>query len=137
MHPLPRVDELSPEVDKDRRGIYFKQAAYGVPVRMALLKFLFRTSRAQKSAAPSAHAISYQSPEPIGPQVPQSQLRHGQRAGLDRAGDFEIVSPDKRRADSWLRLLRSSLQGANMSATSSPKRYYVFDNALGEHSANG
>jgi aspartate carbamoyltransferase catalytic subunit len=41
MHPLPRVDELSPEVDKDRRGIYFKQAAYGVPVRMALLKFLF------------------------------------------------------------------------------------------------
>ena len=41
MHPLPRVDELSPEVDNDRRGIYFKQAAYGVPVRMALLKFLF------------------------------------------------------------------------------------------------
>ncbi|TMA11420.1 MAG: aspartate carbamoyltransferase catalytic subunit, partial [Deltaproteobacteria bacterium] len=39
MHPLPRVDELSHEVDKDRRGIYFKQAAYGVPIRMALLKF--------------------------------------------------------------------------------------------------
>ncbi len=28
------------KLDKDRRGIYFKQAAYGVPVRMALLKFL-------------------------------------------------------------------------------------------------
>ncbi len=41
MHPLPRVDELSPEVDKDRRGVYFKQAAYGVPVRMALMKFVF------------------------------------------------------------------------------------------------
>jgi aspartate carbamoyltransferase catalytic subunit len=40
MHPLPRVDELAPEIDKDRRGIYFKQAAYGVPVRMALLNFL-------------------------------------------------------------------------------------------------
>ncbi|MGH7843551.1 MAG: aspartate carbamoyltransferase [Candidatus Binatia bacterium] len=40
MHPLPRVDELAPAIDKDRRGIYFKQAAYGVPVRMALLKFL-------------------------------------------------------------------------------------------------
>jgi aspartate carbamoyltransferase catalytic subunit len=50
MHPLPRVDELSPEVDKDRRGIYFKQAAYGVPVRMALLKFLFD----QRSVTPSA-----------------------------------------------------------------------------------
>ncbi|HEX2228027.1 MAG TPA: hypothetical protein VHM64_12880, partial [Candidatus Binatia bacterium] len=33
MHPLPRVDELSPELDRDKRGIYFKQAAYGVPVR--------------------------------------------------------------------------------------------------------
>ncbi|OGP54795.1 MAG: hypothetical protein A2X89_05540, partial [Deltaproteobacteria bacterium GWD2_55_8] len=41
MHPLPRVDELSQEVDKDRRGIYFKQAAYGVPMRMAILQFLF------------------------------------------------------------------------------------------------
>ena len=46
MHPLPRVDELSPELDRDKRGIYFKQAAYGVPVRMALLKFLF--DRAEK-----------------------------------------------------------------------------------------
>ena len=49
MHPLPRVDELSPEVDKDRRGIYFKQAAYGVPVRMALLKFLFDQRAARRS----------------------------------------------------------------------------------------
>ena len=51
MHPLPRVDELSPEVDKDRRGIYFKQAAYGVPVRMALLKFLFDRRAQTRSAA--------------------------------------------------------------------------------------
>jgi hypothetical protein len=37
MHPLPRVDELPPAVDADPRSIYFKQAAYGVPVRMALI----------------------------------------------------------------------------------------------------
>ena len=37
LHPLPRVDELSPEVDQDPRSLYFKQAALGVPVRMALL----------------------------------------------------------------------------------------------------
>lgn len=37
MHPLPRVDELSYEIDQDPRGVYFKQAAYGVPVRMALV----------------------------------------------------------------------------------------------------
>ena len=37
LHPLPRVDELSPEVDEDPRSLYFKQAALGIPVRMALL----------------------------------------------------------------------------------------------------
>jgi aspartate carbamoyltransferase catalytic subunit len=37
MHPLPRVDELDYEVDKDARSMYFKQAARGVPVRMAIL----------------------------------------------------------------------------------------------------
>lgn len=42
MHPLPRVDELSYELDSDQRGIYFKQAAYGVPVRMALLASLLK-----------------------------------------------------------------------------------------------
>ena len=40
MHPLPRVDELSHEVDADKRSMYFKQAARGVPVRMALLALL-------------------------------------------------------------------------------------------------
>ena len=40
MHPLPRVDELSAEVDDDKRAIYFRQAAYGVPVRMAVIAFL-------------------------------------------------------------------------------------------------
>ena len=51
MHPLPRVDELAPEIDKDRRGIYFKQAAYGVPVRMALLEFLFDRNSKRPAAA--------------------------------------------------------------------------------------
>jgi aspartate carbamoyltransferase catalytic subunit len=40
MHPLPRVDELAHEVDADPRSMYFKQAAYGMPVRMALLSLL-------------------------------------------------------------------------------------------------
>lgn len=37
MHPLPRVDEISPEVDDDPRAAYFRQARNGVFVRMALL----------------------------------------------------------------------------------------------------
>jgi len=40
MHPLPRVNELTHEVDADPRSMYFKQAAYGMPVRMALLALL-------------------------------------------------------------------------------------------------
>jgi aspartate carbamoyltransferase catalytic subunit len=40
MHPLPRVDELTHEVDADPRSMYFKQAAYGMPVRMALLALI-------------------------------------------------------------------------------------------------
>ena len=37
LHPLPRVNEISVEVDKDERAAYFKQAQYGVYVRMALI----------------------------------------------------------------------------------------------------
>jgi aspartate carbamoyltransferase catalytic subunit len=37
MHPLPRVDEIAPEVDDDPRAAYFRQARNGMPVRMALL----------------------------------------------------------------------------------------------------
>jgi aspartate carbamoyltransferase catalytic subunit len=37
MHPLPRVDEIAPEVDVDPRSAYFRQARNGVLVRMALL----------------------------------------------------------------------------------------------------
>ena len=37
MHPLPRVDEIAPEVDADRRAAYFRQARNGLQIRMALL----------------------------------------------------------------------------------------------------
>lgn len=37
LHPLPRVNEISVEVDDDPRAAYFKQAKYGVYIRMALI----------------------------------------------------------------------------------------------------
>ena len=37
LHPLPRVDEIAIEVDDDPRAMYFKQARYGMFVRMALI----------------------------------------------------------------------------------------------------
>ncbi len=40
MHPLPRVDEILPEVDASPKAVYFKQARYGLFIRMALLKYL-------------------------------------------------------------------------------------------------
>jgi aspartate carbamoyltransferase catalytic subunit len=40
LHPLPRVDEIAPEVDADVRAAYFRQARYGLHVRMALLDLL-------------------------------------------------------------------------------------------------
>lgn len=42
MHPLPRRDEIDADLDSDPRSIYFKQAARGVPIRMAILAWLTR-----------------------------------------------------------------------------------------------
>lgn len=42
LHPLPRVNEISVEVDDDPRAAYFKQAQYGVYVRMALILTLLK-----------------------------------------------------------------------------------------------
>jgi aspartate carbamoyltransferase catalytic subunit len=37
MHPMPRVDEIDPSVDRTKYARYFQQSFYGVPVRMTLL----------------------------------------------------------------------------------------------------
>jgi len=37
MHPLPRITEISPAIDDSPKSIYFKQAYYGIPMRMAIL----------------------------------------------------------------------------------------------------
>lgn len=44
MHPLPRVNEIALEVDRDPRAVYFKQARYGMFVRMALMMKLLEVS---------------------------------------------------------------------------------------------
>ncbi len=40
MHPLPRAGELDPNLDQETRSAYFRQAAYGVPVRMAAMALI-------------------------------------------------------------------------------------------------
>lgn len=45
LHPLPRVNEIAAEVDTDPRAVYFKQAQFGVYVRMALIMTLLGAER--------------------------------------------------------------------------------------------
>lgn len=45
LHPLPRVNEISTEVDDDPRAAYFRQAQYGVYVRMALIMTLLEVEK--------------------------------------------------------------------------------------------
>ncbi|HIS48408.1 MAG TPA: aspartate carbamoyltransferase [Candidatus Scybalocola faecigallinarum] len=45
LHPLPRVNEISVEVDKDPRAAYFKQAKLGVYARMALIMILLEVDK--------------------------------------------------------------------------------------------
>ncbi len=42
MHPLPRVGEISPDIDKSPKAIYFKQMKYGLYLRMALLALILK-----------------------------------------------------------------------------------------------
>lgn len=45
MHPLPRVNEISPEVDSNKRAVYFRQAQNGLYIRMALLQLIFNSEK--------------------------------------------------------------------------------------------
>ncbi len=61
LHPLPRVDELACEIDADPRSIYFKQAAWGVPTRMALIALILgaREVPIPESEDFSVHRVDY------------------------------------------------------------------------------
>jgi aspartate carbamoyltransferase catalytic subunit len=42
LHPLPRITEISPDIDESEKAIYFKQTFYGIPMRKALLAELMK-----------------------------------------------------------------------------------------------
>ena len=42
LHPLPRVNEITVDIDDDPRALYFKQALYGMYGRMALILLLLQ-----------------------------------------------------------------------------------------------
>ncbi len=55
MHPLPRVDEITVSVDDDARALYFKQAKYGMYIRMALILTLLQSTAKTELLAGSVH----------------------------------------------------------------------------------
>jgi aspartate carbamoyltransferase catalytic subunit len=79
MHPLPRVGELDVSFDNDPRAVYFRQAAYGVPIRMALVSLLLNLSKegilakagileSFEGGFRSTHHTLYEQPREIGSQ---------------------------------------------------------------------
>ncbi|MCR5717411.1 MAG: aspartate carbamoyltransferase [Oscillospiraceae bacterium] len=55
MHPLPRVDEIAMSVDDDPRALYFKQAKYGMYIRMALILTMLQSNQKTELLSGSAH----------------------------------------------------------------------------------
>jgi len=80
MHPLPRRDELDSSMDNDPRGVYFKQAARGVPIRMAILGHLLGTvplPGARPAVAADFHDLpAGKSPCPNDSCISHTETRH-------------------------------------------------------------
>lgn len=69
LHPLPRVNELDISLDSDPRAAYFRQAAYGVPIRMALVSLIlglggeYSLKRFEGGYRPQEYALYDQAPD--------------------------------------------------------------------------
>ena len=62
LHPLPRVNEIKPEVDDDPRAAYFRQVGNGKKVRMALIYCLLKWKDDPRHPMP-AHPDYFEDPE--------------------------------------------------------------------------
>jgi aspartate carbamoyltransferase catalytic subunit len=69
MHPLPRAGELDPELDGEARSAYFRQAAYGVPVRMATIALILGIAEEEWSSGWGARGQVI-APESAGGELP-------------------------------------------------------------------
>jgi aspartate carbamoyltransferase catalytic subunit len=49
MHPLPKIDEIPPEVDKSKHAKYFDQAKNGIPMRMGIMKKMLDSAQQKKA----------------------------------------------------------------------------------------
>jgi aspartate carbamoyltransferase catalytic subunit len=98
LHPLPRVGELDASLDVDKRAMYFQQAAYGVPVRMALLAVLLGLGDEKSLATfeggfPSAKHALYEQPLDSGIQCGNNNcIVHDEQEKAYAKNKFNIIS---------------------------------------------
>ncbi|MFC2043838.1 aspartate carbamoyltransferase [Chloroflexota bacterium] len=95
MHPLPRMNELAYELDSYPKSVYFQQAAYGVPVRMALIALLLGATdiKLTERGRPFASQIAYEEYErAIGIQCPNSNcISNNEREKRYILPDFKML----------------------------------------------
>jgi aspartate carbamoyltransferase catalytic subunit len=103
MHPLPRVGELDVEFDSDPRAVYFRQAAYGVPIRMALIAHLLgfsdknRFARFEGGFRPAQHVL-YDQPSAIGDKCAnQNCIVHDPLDGKYARNKFHLINAEHPR----------------------------------------
>jgi len=95
LHPLPRVHELSVEIDQDPRSAYFEQAGYGIPVRMALLHLLLGLDEPGPAPAWKPYERAHRGPTYARREGPRCQnercVTHPTREPQNAPAVFELI----------------------------------------------
>jgi aspartate carbamoyltransferase catalytic subunit len=103
LHPLPRVGELDRDLDEMPRAAYFRQAAYGVPVRMALIAALLDLDKrtALRKFDGGFDATDYPThvqPRELGTTCPNRNcITHDEHDGAYTANKFYVIRKDRLR----------------------------------------
>jgi len=108
LHPLPRAGELDPELDSETRSAYFRQAAYGVPVRMATIALILGIAEEEWASGWGARRTT---PTPIPAATLEGPKETSFRAEGQRCANANCISNRegvtesrfKRAADTTLR----------------------------------
>jgi len=98
LHPLPRVREIAPEVDADRRAMYFVQAAYGVPIRMALACHVLGGGT-ERGTVKTPSTVEREGTEPLcaNPRCILNHERHVPQAAVEQEGGRCLYCEQTRR----------------------------------------
>ena len=103
MHPLPRVGELDVALDDDPRAVYFRQAAYGVPIRMALISLLLGVTKEGafetfEDGFRGSHTTLYEQPRDLGIKCSNSNcIVHDPFDGKYTKNKFHLIEHQGRR----------------------------------------